>query len=80
MITIGKSEDGCTEYHEGDYWIEIRKDGYCAALYHTCPDDPLSNVLLESEVLDRECCVCGPIDVPDELWALFVMLDGRGVR
>ena len=83
MITHKVSVEGYTQYHEENMWIQIQK-GYNgnkprALLYHHCPKGNDSNVLLVEETFERKCHQCGPVEYPDDLWALYVLLDGRGV-
>jgi hypothetical protein len=36
-----------------------------------------SCILIGSEISRRECNLHGPIEISDELWALYIMLDGK---
>jgi hypothetical protein len=84
MVTRKSFELGYTQYHEGEYWLEICEDpgGYRkgrTVIYHKCPKGSDCNILLVEEVFDKECGQCGPVEIPDDLWTLYVLLDGRGV-
>jgi hypothetical protein len=80
MITQKVAKQGYIEYHEDDYWMEVngRNDG--PVLYHTCPRGHDCDILLEEETRDKECYQCGKINIPDGLWTLYVLLEGRGVK
>lgn len=82
MIIHGTTIDGHSTLKEGDCWIEVggRENGGQTLLYHTCPAGKNNNVLLVDEVYKRECRFCGPVAIPDGLWTLYAMLDGRGVH
>jgi hypothetical protein len=67
-------------YHEGEYWIETDAEGTGrTVMFHTCPMGADCNVLLVEETFNKECSQCGPVKLPDDLWTLYVLLDGRGV-
>lgn len=80
MITQSTAKDKVRRFHEGDYWIEMggKMNRGATTLYHTCSDGRVSNVLYNSEVRARECTMCGPLNIPDDLWTLYVLLGGRG--
>jgi hypothetical protein len=82
MITQKVSDKGYVEYHIGessDYWIEMSLIDGPAVLYHNCASGRDCDILLEEETRTRECYQCGRVDIPDDLWTLYVLLDGRGV-
>ena len=83
MITHSKSEDGSPIYHEGTYWMEVggeRNSGE-VNLYHKCPSgDVVNDVLLVREVRDRKCGHCTGLEIPDDLFTLYVLLGGEGVH
>ena len=79
MITHSTTHDGYPKYEEDDYWIEMYKYN-TAILYHTCERGADCYVLLADEVRYRRCNLCGTIKIPDDLWTLYVLLDGRGVN
>jgi hypothetical protein len=80
MITRKASEFGYTEYHEDGYWIEVSSEAACrTVLYHECTQGIDCNILLVDETFEKECHQCGPVSIPDDLWTLYVLLDGRGV-
>jgi hypothetical protein len=75
------NNDGFTEYHEGKYWFEVfGGDHDEVIMYHECPKGKECNVLFMDEVQRRECTRCGPVEFPDDLWVLYVLMDGRGVN
>lgn len=78
MITQSTTSFGERLYHDGGMWIHMYDDGV-VILYHTCPEGSEGNVLLVDETYHRKCQRCGPISIPDDLWTLYVLLDGRGV-
>jgi hypothetical protein len=72
-------EDSYTDYHDGNMWLRHYKHG-AAVLYHDCPHGHASNVLLKHEVKRRRCGHCREFEIPNDLWTLYVMLDGEGAR
>jgi hypothetical protein len=85
-VIAQKDAEEYVEYHEDGYWIELpkRRDTPSSArrqphLYHHCPMGRECNILLEEETRSKECYQCGRVDIPDGLWTLYVLLDGRGV-
>ena len=77
MITHGTTYDKFTKYQEGDFWIKMQ--GHVAILYHKCCRGADCNVLLTDEIHKSRCNLCGKIKIPDDLWTLYVLLNGRGV-
>jgi hypothetical protein len=48
-------------------------------LYHHCLKGGTFDVLLDYEVFDRYCNHCGAVEIPDQLWTMYVLMGGRGV-
>jgi hypothetical protein len=81
MITRKHAEEGgYTTYHEGEYWIEADSEGKgVTVLFHKCTQGSECDILLVDETFIKKCHQCGPVNIPDDLWTLYVLLDGRGV-
>jgi hypothetical protein len=83
MITHETTDEGCPIYREGSYWIEVggKRNRGETHLYHKCPRGIDCDILLEDEVYNRQCYQCGELqEIPEELLAIYIMLDGRGVH
>jgi hypothetical protein len=81
MITQKVNKEGLMEYHEDGYWLEMPGDPprNSPSLYHHCPRGRDCDILLEEETRDMKCYQCGDVSIPDGLWTLYVLLEGRGV-
>ncbi len=80
MVQQGKTHDGYIKYSEGEYWFEVQGSyDKEVTMYHTCPQGTDCNVLLLEETQQRKCFQCGPVEIPDDLWTLYVLMNGRGV-
>lgn len=80
MIERKINTDGIAMFHEGNFWIHQGAGGNVTVMYHNCNGGSDRDILLEEEMLERECTYCGPISIPDDLWTLYVLLDGRGIH
>ena len=82
MITtdhyVAEDDDGYTTYRDGDFWMRHYDYG-ATVMYHHCPQGSGSDVLLVDEIQDRRCNHCTKLKFPDDLWTLYVLLEGRGV-
>lgn len=82
MIERKVDEHGFTMLYEGDYWVWPSEGNRNpdTVMYHKCSGGSERDILLEEEMIARKCNFCSPIKCPDDLWTLYVLLDGRGVH
>ena len=64
-------------YHEGDYSLDVYKDGD-VYLKHNCPasspEDNCYDHILPYELKESECRYCTKLDVPENLQALYYLM------
>lgn len=89
MLKYDVDDIGCPIIRDGDCWLEIGGEELETTLYHKCKNregtivansEGCNDIFLEWEVRERRCNQCDSWPVSDELWSLYVLLDGRGVN